>query len=266
MLEQQHHAARSADDVFAPLATILGGGQRLSRGRPYAGPERRSAASQQHKRLAQLLDTLDHAVLLLSSDGRVEQMNKAARLALDAWHPLQLDDGHLLPRLIQDGKAWHDALQAAATRGLRRMLSLGSGRQRIDVAVVPLAPLGLDATHGVALLLGRHQVCEPLTLEFFARCHGLTFAETGVIKGLCADFTPQQVATRQGVGLATVRTQIGSIRQKTGAGSIRALIRQLSLLPPLVGLLDAGSGLAREPSPPLPIRPSACDKAAAMPC
>lgn len=194
MLELNHHSARREDDDFTPLAQLMAGGQRLLRPRRYAGPERRSAASQQHKRLTQLLDTLDHAVLLLDSDGRVEQMNKAARLTLDDGHPLQLDDGRLQPRQAQDAKARHDALLAAATRGLRRMLSLGGGRRRIDVAVVPLAPLGLDATHGVALLLGRHQVCEPLTLEFFARSHGLTMAETAVIKGLCADFTPQQVA------------------------------------------------------------------------
>ena len=57
------------------------------------------------------------------------------------------------------------------------------------------------------------------------------------MKGLCADFTPQQIANRQGVGLATVRTQIGSIRLKTGACSIRARVRQVALLPPLVSAL-----------------------------
>ena len=41
------------------------------------------------------------------------------------------------------------------------------------------------------------------------------------------------------MGLATIRTQIGSIRLKTGAGSIRALVRQVSLLPPLVSVLQA---------------------------
>jgi len=32
-------------------------------------------------------------------------------------------------------------------------------------------------------------------------------------------------------------TQIGSIRAKTGAGSIRELVRQVARLPPLVGAL-----------------------------
>jgi len=34
-----------------------------------------------------------------------------------------------------------------------------------------------------------------------------------------------------------VRTQIGSIRAKTGAASIAELVRQVAVLPPLVGAL-----------------------------
>jgi hypothetical protein len=44
------------------------------------------------------------------------------------------------------------------------------------------------------------------------------------------------------VALSTVRTQIGSIRTKTGAGSIRDLVRQVALLPPLVGALRGPGG------------------------
>jgi DNA-binding CsgD family transcriptional regulator len=87
------------------------------------------------------------------------------------------------------------------------------------------------------LVLGKRQVCEELTVEWFARAHGLTLAETAVVKGLCADLTPQEIALRQGVGLATIRTQIGSVRAKTGSASIRALVRQVAMLPPLLGAL-----------------------------
>jgi hypothetical protein len=40
-----------------------------------------------------------------------------------------------------------------------------------------------------------------------------------------------------GVAFSTVRTQIGNIRQKTGAPSIRALVQQVAVLPPLMGVL-----------------------------
>ena len=223
----------------APLPTGLPFGQALaSRPRAYGGPERRGASAMQHQRLAQMLDTLDYGMLLLADASLVTHVNKAARRDLDEWHPLQLDGAHLQARLANDVAPLQEALAGAAQRGLRRLLQLGEARHRVSVAVVPLPALGADDQPGVAVLLGKRQVCEELTVDWFARSHGLTMAETAVIKGLCADLTPQQIAERQGVGLSTIRTQIGSIRLKTGAGSIRALVRQVALLPPLVSALQ----------------------------
>jgi DNA-binding CsgD family transcriptional regulator len=48
---------------------------------------------------------------------------------------------------------------------------------------------------------------------------------------------PTAIARQQNVAVSTVRTQIGSIRAKTGAGSISELVRQVAVLPPLVGAL-----------------------------
>ena len=206
--------------------------------RNYGGPERRSAAHLQHQRMAQMLDTLDYGMLLIADDGQVSHVNKAARRDMDDMHPLQLDGGQLQARQVQDITPLRDALLGATQRGLRRLLQLGDGRERVSVAVVPLPALGADGLPGAAVLLGKRQVCEELTVDWFARANSLTMAETAVIKGLCADYTPQQIAERQGVGLATIRTQIGSIRQKTGACSIRALVRQVALLPPLVSALQ----------------------------
>ena len=55
-------------------------------------------------------------------------------------------------------------------------------------------------------------------------------------------FGPDCNAPTSGGSNATSRTsaQIGSIRLKTGAGSIRALVRLVALLPPLVGALQFG--------------------------
>ena len=217
-------------------------GPALPRPRGYAGPERRGPGTLQARRMAQMLDTLDYGMLLLSDTGLVLQINKAARRDMDDDHPLQVDGQALLARRSQDAAALREALTGAAERGLRRLLQLGDSRARISVAVVPLPALGADERPGVAVLLGKRQVCEELTVDWFARSHNLTMAETAVIKGLCADFTPQQIAERQGVGLATIRTQIGSIRLKTGAGSIRALVRQVALLPPLVSALQGLAG------------------------
>jgi len=212
-----------------------------SRARSYAGPERRGASSLQNRRMAQMLDTLDYGMLLLSDVNHVQHINKSARRDLDDTHPLMLEAGLLQARQPTDVVPLREALVGAQQRGLRRLLQLGLGRQRISVAIVPLPALGADEQCGVAVLLGKRQMCEELTVEWYARSHNLTMAETAVMKGLCADLTPQEIATRQGVGLATVRTQIGSIRIKTGANSIRALVQQVALLPPLVSALQGGS-------------------------
>ena len=255
MLDLQNLPRAHTVELLAKMgaAPAVNAGPAFLRPCAYGGPERRSAATLQARRMAQMLDTLDYGMLLLSETGQVLQINKAARRDMDDDHPLQCDGNALLARRSQDALPLREALVAAAERGLRRLLQLGDGRARISVAVVPLPALGADDRPGVAVLLGKRQVCEELTVEWFARSHNLTMAETAVIKGLCADFTPQQIAERQGVGLATIRTQIGSIRLKTGASSIRALVRQVALLPPLVsalqglagGLSSASSGAGR---------------------
>lgn len=220
--------------------------------RRYHGPERRSTHETEQRRMAQMLDEIDYGMLLLADEQRVVHVNKSARRDLDDQHPLQLHGSELRPRHAHDVTQLREALVAASRRGLRRLLSLGDADDRVSVAVVPLPVSGHETQHAVLLVLGKRRVCEELTVEWYARSHGLTNAETVVIKGLCADLTPQEIAQRQGVGLATIRTQIGSIRTKTGAGSIKALVRQVAMLPPLVSTLQGvGSMFDRRELPRL---------------
>ena len=244
MLDLLHDTRSDTTGLLASLSGLAAPRTAVgaSRARGYGGPDRRGAQPLPQRRMAQMLDTLDYGMLLLNDTRRVSHVNKAALRDMDDQHALQLDGDQLHARHAQDAEPLREAL-AGAARGLRRLLQLGDERSRISVAVVPLPALGDDELPGTAVLLGKRQVCEELTVDWFARSHRLTMAETAVMKGLCADFTPQQVAQRQGVGLATVRTQIGSIRQKTGAGSIRALVRQVALLPPLVSVLQSLPGL-----------------------
>ena len=199
----------------------------------YAGPERRLRRDS----LAAALDELDYGMLLLTDTGHVVRANHVAQQELDGEHPLQLLGRELRARDSHDVVPLHTALQNAAQRGLRKLLTLGAGAHRISVSVVPI---GAERTPGEAstlLILGKREVCEPLSVQGFARSHGLTPAETRVLVVLCQGVPPTEAAAELGVGIATVRSQIGSIRQKTGAESIRALVRQVAVLPPLMGVL-----------------------------
>jgi DNA-binding CsgD family transcriptional regulator len=232
-----------------PSAAALAARERERR---YAGPERRRTPAQSQRRLAQVIDEVDYGLLLLTSEGRVCHANRAARRELERGHPLMLVGDELQAGYPHDAQLLQDALQGAQ-RGLRRLLKLGDTAERVTVAIVPLAELPSDNARGVLLVMGKRHVCEELTVEWFARAHNLTLAETAVVKGLCADLTPVEIAQRQGVGLATIRTQIGSIRAKTQSGSIRALVRQVAMLPPLVSALQG----VLAPEPPRPSRRSA---------
>ncbi len=184
--------------------------------------------------LALMLDEIDYGMLLLADCTRVLHANHAARSELDATHPLQVVGGEVRVGRPQDLPALRDALAGARERGLRRLINLGVEAQRVSVAVVPLAT-GSDMSRLTLLVFGKRQVCETLSVHWFARSHGLTPAEARVLAALCEGQQPSQIAKALGVALSTVRTQIGSMRAKTCAASIRALVRQVAVLPPLVG-------------------------------
>lgn len=186
--------------------------------------------------LAAALDELDYGVVLLFDGLRVVHLNVAARAELDALHPLQLLAGELRAAGARDAAPFHEAIADAAFRGLRRLITLGRDGERASISVVPLGT-GDSSPGAVLVLLGKRSVCESLSTLGFARNHCLTSAETRVLVALCSGLSPARVAKQCGVALSTVRSQIGSMRTKTGAGSIRALIGQVAVLPPVKSVL-----------------------------
>ena len=202
-----------------------------------AGVERRRAADSPLARWCeQMLDEVEHGVLLLDEDARLLHANYAARRELTADHPLQVLGGRLLARCGGDVPTLHDALLGAARRGLRRLILLGTAAHRVALAVVPLQ-LPHGRAHAVQVSMGRQQVCGALSVQWYARGHGLTLTEARVLEALCEGMQPNAIAARHGVNLSTIRTQIGSLREKTRSDSIGALVRQVAVLPPLLGTL-----------------------------
>lgn len=193
--------------------------------------ERRHALAGSPDFLARMLDVVDYGMLLVADDGCVAFANRTARAELTSDHPLQLLGDELRARCPRDVVSLHTALSGALRRGLQTLLRLGAGTgSTVHVAVVPLADAGKSSA---AVVLGKRHVCEVLSGEAFARQHALTPAETRVLRHLCAGERPQDIAFGLGVKLSTVRTQIGSIRAKTGASDIGAIVQRVARLPPL---------------------------------
>jgi DNA-binding CsgD family transcriptional regulator len=205
---------------------------------PLSGAEREALAPLA-RCMAHMLDEIDYGMLLVDADAQVLYLNHAARRELDRDHPLQLAGNLLVAPNTGDATALQEAL-AEAQRGKRRLMTLGSGEQFVGISVVPLNES--DTRAGATLLvLGKRNVCEQLSVQGYARAVALTPAETRVLELLCVGVQPTVIASRQGVAVSTVRTQIGSIRAKTGANSIRELVRQVAVLPPLVGALRSSA-------------------------
>jgi DNA-binding CsgD family transcriptional regulator len=200
-----------------------------------AAPRQAPAALTQW--LARSLDEIDYGVLLIGETGEVQYANLAAREVMDHHHPLQLQDQRVNARGANDETALQEALGAASRRGLRRLLTLGHGDARASVAVVPLEIAPGLPSGATLLLLGRRDACQRLSIEWFARTHGLTPAESRVLEALARGDEPREIARGFEVGLATIRTQIGCIRAKVGAQSIRDLLRMVGTLPPMLSAL-----------------------------
>jgi DNA-binding CsgD family transcriptional regulator len=121
-----------------------------------------------------------------------------------------------------------------ASEGRRHMFVLHADTGSMTVACVPLGHAPGGRPRLVLLMLSRCAGTQGLAVSFFSRMHGLTPAEEGVLKALCDGLGVSEIATANGVAESTVRTQVRSLRDKTGFGSMRLLVQHIAGLPPLV--------------------------------
>ena len=188
----------------------------------------------------QVIDSLPQAVLLLDEQGRVVQANPAGDRVL-AGQPglVKIHQG----RVVALGDQCSMDLKAAfseAWRGVPAWLSftygLVSGSRRLGSArilrISHLEAFGLPGQQSFYLLmldLGADDVNSPV-YESFCKLFGLSKTEVRVLSGLIGNLTPDEIAAQQQVSVATVRTQIQSIRQKTGVRRIPELIRMATAI------------------------------------
>jgi DNA-binding CsgD family transcriptional regulator len=205
-----------------------------------------------------VLDELDYGIVLVGGGAQLLYANHRARQLLHGDSALRCTDGVLGVRDPRDKATFGQALADATGKGLRRLVVLGrSGdSHRLDdsnhsddsqraghsslsgPAQTHLLAALVPVQAGIAaVLLGRSGVCEELSMQCYARSHALTAAESRVLSALGRGVTPTRYAREQGVKLSTVRTQLGAIRQKTGAASLVELMRVVAALPPMVNAL-----------------------------
>jgi DNA-binding CsgD family transcriptional regulator len=200
-----------------------------------------AAGALQHSGLLmRVLDEIDYGLVMVSPDGAMRYANQLGLKELLDNGALQLIQGRVQARHAADQAALIAAL-ADVRRGLRRLVSARHDGVQTCVAVVPV---GGDEPGGpVALLVfGKRHANETLSVDFYARTHGLTGAELNVLKSMCAGLKPKEIARRQGVAISTVRSHICSIRVKTQTGSIRELLGRVAVLPPITPAVKSLAG------------------------
>jgi len=180
-----------------------------------------------------ILDELDYGLILVDPEGRVQHANHLARQEVARGRVLRSDQGMVCGATPATRDEVQRGIRAAA-RGRRQLLDLRHGAEALPVACVPLFHPHEGASASVLLMLGRQPGAQNLALTFFARAHGLTPAEESVLRALCQGCQVDDIASGHGVCISTVRTQIRSLRDKTGASSIRELVQRLAALPPVV--------------------------------
>ncbi|HPK33448.1 helix-turn-helix transcriptional regulator [Ottowia sp.] len=193
--------------------------------------------------LLRLLDEIDYGLVLVAADGRICHANHLARHELASARLIATYDECIIGCSAELTAQLQAAIEGAH-QGRRKLLYLAHGGHNLPVALIPLAhPLEGDAP-AVLLVMARQRVGQSLALPMFARVHGLTPTEESVLRGLCEGMEVDEIAAEHGVAESTVRTQVRSLRDKTGAGGIRQLVQRVMALPPVVPALRTGRPLA----------------------
>jgi DNA-binding CsgD family transcriptional regulator len=185
--------------------------------------ERLGARRAVDQALADLIDRLPSAVLLVNAAGRIVHANAAGRTILASPDGLAAPAGILeaaaLPARAQlrqlMARAAHD--DAEQRTGAAMSVPRPSGRRPFAMLVAPArGEPAMAYREPLALVCVSDPAADPrLAVERLRGAFGFTPAEARVAAEFAAGHDPQTIADRLGLSLSTVRVQILRIRAKT---------------------------------------------------
>lgn len=172
-------------------------------------------------------ECLPKPTLLLRPDGAIERANAAARELLLDRHCLRIAYGRVVGFAGKSSEpfeeAWARSLAGRVSRAVVTMFAGGAQLWQVE-----MAPMQIEsaAASEPALMMTIHAPVRPERgIVALARIFGLTCAEARVLAHLADDRTPAEIGTALGVSVATVRTHLQSLFQKTGARRQPELVR-----------------------------------------
>lgn len=179
-----------------------------------------------------IVETLAHAVLIVSADMHVLFANPAAEQVLADTSSISTLRGQLRFSYPQA----HAAIAHAVALGVKDEFALGPCGINVPLAkaslpaVAHVMPLdrrekGAQLSHGAAaaVFIAAAGATPLPALEAIAALFGLTAAEKRVAGYIASGLTRRQIADASGVSDGTVKSQLSTIFDKTGTGDQREL-------------------------------------------
>jgi DNA-binding CsgD family transcriptional regulator len=186
--------------------------------------------------MLRVIDEIDYGILVINAQGEILQANHLARHEMLTGHLLASVNNRLTGRSTELCEQVEQGLDHAC-RGQRKLVFLYGGRGDMPVVFIPLLPPFETDSPTVLVLLTRQSACDNLAVRMYARAQRLSPSEESVMIGLCRGLEVSDIARENGVAQSTVRSQVKSLREKTGCSSIRRLIHRIHSLPPVVSAL-----------------------------
>jgi pimeloyl-ACP methyl ester carboxylesterase/DNA-binding CsgD family transcriptional regulator len=184
-----------------------------------------SRAGQIGNEISRMLSGFDYPTYLVTGDGRVAALNTSALLefarigigdTVDLL-PFTLDKAQEISTLVSG--ALRDENHDASDAVLRR--AYGEGAER-DVTIA-VTPAGGDVPTALVFVITPRW--KPKSVELLKRQFGLTNAESEVLVNFIDGYSSENIATLRNRSHTTIKTQLQSILNKTGARSQTELLR-----------------------------------------
>jgi hypothetical protein len=188
--------------------------------------------------LRSLLDDVGFGVLILDRQLNVCFINEDAKVTLSAIGIVDVVIGTIVtasnrekPSHSYDSKFIVNA--KLAVTGLRKLVIFGDRENQIAIAMSPIKLEGQSTAFGVIVTMERKSVCETISLWAYGKVQGLTPGELKVLQQLTNGQDPADVAKTLKISVATVRTHIRSMVNKTDSSCMRGLLLKVAKLPPI---------------------------------
>lgn len=202
------------------------------------GLERKGVAA------ADALEHLPIALVMLSGEGRVLQVNKAAVAVFSAQTALRVTTRGLVARIPSENHRLQQLIRGAVNTGNGKGIDAGGTmtitrelKRSLQLLILPLRSRAVQIGNDVpvAMVFVSDPDREPASeAREFGRLFALTPAETRLAQTLAAGCSLKEASEKLGVAESTVKSQLKALFAKTGTNRQARLVRLILLTLPKI--------------------------------